>query len=116
MISDKEICERILREYPLFIIGKDWWDMSIVRHKYKELGTLPVRIHVIDHQVLFRCENLNLYLNIDEKGGEIYCAKRNIPVNVLYKLMDHNIKIHHDTLNIVALERQWKINKIIKQA
>lgn len=114
MKPDDVVCDKLLRDYPLFIVGKDWWDMGFIHHKYRELGNYPIKMHLMNKQVLCSCHGVDLYLNIDSIGGEAYCGDRPISRHVLHTLLDYNITIHHDTLDIDALIRQWQIKQIIQ--
>ncbi len=111
---DPDLLKKVMEAYPLFYMGEEWWNKDRVYFKNKEIYPYELKVIEWDNQLFFHCTSIHLYLNINDMGGEAYCGSKMYHKSIFYLLLELNICLYHDTIDMVALERKWKLDKIIK--
>ncbi len=104
--------------FPLYSIFRTGYQSNLVYFSNMDIHTCCLKFKLFSSkQMLVRSsgEKLNfwLYINFEEAGGEFFGEDTPYPLSFYHQLLENNIDIHSEVDDVIAITRQWTLNKIM---
>lgn len=120
---EQEDLDTILKLYPFFEYGKNYWDRNMIYFINKNLGDRDLEMDYHYHrtpsgiETTVRIWNRGCSMNFDLKltsiGGTLKCLSGRINKEMYFMFFDYGIEVSNKVQDLTEIKRVWNLNKIL---